>query len=91
MKIYAEYIHPLVRKAIKIQSEEIDLEQDLYIRDFAVMIEKKHKLKNLLIDDKTRNLKVSVLINGVNAGDNSYTLKDNDSCLLYTSPSPRDS
>ncbi|MEI7615377.1 MAG: hypothetical protein WCJ54_01590 [Actinomycetota bacterium] len=78
MKIYAEYIHPLVRKAIKIQSEEIDLEQDLYIRDFAVMIEKKHKLKNLLIDDKTRNLKVSVLINGVNAGDNSYTLKDND-------------
>jgi len=78
MKIYAEYIHPLVRKAIKIQSEEIDLEEDLSVKDFAVMIEKKHKLKNLLIDGKTMSLKVSVLINGVNAGDKTYILKDND-------------
>jgi len=86
MKIYVEYIHPLVKKAIKKRSEEIDFKEGFTIRDLAQLIEKKYKLKNLLIDDKSNSLKVLILINGSNTSDQSYNLKDNDKVhfLVFT-------
>lgn len=78
MKIYLTYNHPLIRKEIKKQNEEINFGESFTINDLLCFLNQKYKLKNLLIDNTNKEKKFTLLVNGTSIKDSSYKLKDKD-------------
>ncbi len=80
MKIPLEYNYYSIRQIVKKQGETISAVDGLTLFQLFEILENKYgeKLRNILFDHASLNLKVSVLINGVSITDIHHTIKNND-------------